>query len=122
MVLVRGGAVKDLLKDQTVRDGFTTGILKPLADRAGVSLATALAKLNANLEHPRYVGACLRWLLESAFPGNPAEAARIGNQAEQLLSALGNTALAGLTYFDTRSGQFAWTPLQLASDGMLEWQ
>lgn len=122
MVLVRGGAVKDLLKDRTVRDGFTTGILKPLADRAGMPLAIVLAKLNANLERPRYVGGCLRWLLETALPGQPAEAARVGHQAEQLLGALGNTALAGLTYFDVRSNQFAWTPLQLASDGMLEWQ
>jgi hypothetical protein len=121
MVVVRAGAVKDLLKDQAIRDNFITGILKPLADRAGVPLATVLAKLNADLDQPVYVGACLRWLLETALPGNPAEAARVGHQAEQLLGALGNTSLTDLTYFDARSGQFAWTQLRLTNDGMLEW-
>ncbi|MBI4426324.1 MAG: hypothetical protein HY567_02000 [Candidatus Kerfeldbacteria bacterium] len=122
MVLVRAGAIKDVLKDQAVRDGLVTNLLKPLADRAGVPLATVLAKLNANVDQPVYVGACLRWLLETAFPGNPAEAARVGHQAEQLLGALGNTSLTGLTYFDTRANQFAWTPMRMNPDGMLVWQ
>ncbi len=67
------------------------------------------------------MAALVQWILLRAMHNDEPESARIGNQVENMLAALGNSRLVGMTYFDVTSPGYRWTPLRVKADGTLEW-
>lgn len=121
-LLSRFGALELPLEQADLRAGFAEEFLKPLAHRQNIPFANVQQTLEAQKNDPATIGGFVSWLLKKALAENEAEAARIGNKIETMLSALGNTGLVGMTYFDVSKGGIRWTPLKMKADGSLEWK
>ncbi len=120
-LLSRFGALELPLQQPDLRAAFADEFLKPLAQRQNIPFANVQRTLDARTSDPPTIAVFVLWLLKKALPGNDAESARIGNQIAITLSALGNTGLVGMTYFDVAQGGFRWTPVRMKPDGSIEW-
>lgn len=120
-ILARSGAIDQALKEKALRDPFLEEFLKPLAEAQQVDIKKIVGYLERNPSDLIFSTAFIQWALTRSFHGDKSESARIGNRLENTLSALGQTEVVGMTYFDVSQGAFRWTPFKVNSDGSLSW-
>lgn len=119
-VLARTGAIETILNEADLRDVMTDEYLRSVLG-PDAPLTTVRQQLAKSATSPGAVALFLRWVLLRSFSGNDHQSARIGNQLETTVAALGNPTLVGMTYFDVSQSGFRWAPLRVSQDGTVHW-
>ena len=116
-VFARLGLMHAPLGSKGVSDLFAEEFLHPLADHAAVPFEKVRAALEAKKDDRQFIGTFLQWMLHRSVANDEAESARLGNVVENTIVSLGSPEYTGLTYFDTGTNCFRWTPLTVKQDG-----